>query len=123
MGFCLFNNVAVTAAALAERGERVLIVDFDAHHGNGTQDAFWRDPRVAYVSFHQHPLYPGTGDLQELGAGAGRGYTLNIPLPPCATGDAYRAGIDQLIHPLAATFDRKSTRLNSSHSCASRMPS
>ncbi len=104
MGFCLFNNVAVTAAALADRGERVLVVDYDAHHGNGTQDAFWTDPRVAYVSFHQHPLYPGTGGLRDTGAGAGSGSTLNIPLPPGATGDVYRAGIDDVVRPLAERF-------------------
>ena len=65
MGFCLLNNVAIAAAALAERGERVLIVDWDAHHGNGTQDIFYADPRVMYVSMHEYPQYPGTG-------GAGR---------------------------------------------------
>jgi acetoin utilization deacetylase AcuC-like enzyme len=105
MGFCLFNNVAVTAAALAERGERVLIVDYDAHHGNGTQDAFWADPRVAYVSFHQHPLYPGTGGLRDAGAGPGLGTTVNLPLPPGATGDVYRHGIDEVIRPLAEHFE------------------
>ena len=104
MGFCLFNNVAVTAAALAERGERVLVVDYDAHHGNGTQDVFWSDPRVAYISFHQYPLYPGSGGLREVGSGAGRGTTVNLPLPAGATGDAYRAGVDQVIAPFAATF-------------------
>ena len=104
MGFCLFNNVAVTAAALAERGERVLVVDYDAHHGNGTQDAFWSDPRVAYVSFHQYPLYPGSGGLREVGGGVGRGTTLNLPLPPGATGDAYRAGVDEVIAPFAESF-------------------
>ena len=71
MGFCLLNNVAVAAAALADRGERVLIVDYDAHHGNGTQDVFWSDSRVAYVSLHQHPLYPGTGGLRDAGGGDG----------------------------------------------------
>jgi acetoin utilization deacetylase AcuC-like enzyme len=105
MGFCLFNNVAVTAAVLAERGERVLIVDYDAHHGNGTQDIFWRDPRVAYVSFHEHPLYPGTGSLRDVGAGDGRGTTLNVPLPSGATGDAFRVGIEQVVHPFAAIFE------------------
>jgi acetoin utilization deacetylase AcuC-like enzyme len=105
MGFCLFNNVAVTAASLAARGERVLVVDYDAHHGNGTQDAFWADPRVAYVSFHQHPLYPGTGALRDAGIGPGLGTTVNLPLPPGATGDVYRAGIDEVIRPLAAHFD------------------
>ncbi len=67
MGFCLFNNLAVCAAILAAEGERVVIVDWDAHHGNGTQDAFWNDPRVLYVSMHQWPLYPGTGRLTETG--------------------------------------------------------
>jgi acetoin utilization deacetylase AcuC-like enzyme len=100
MGFCLFNNVAVTAAGLADRGERVVIVDYDAHHGNGTQDAFYDDPRVTYVSFHQHPLYPGTGSLLETGHGDGRGRTLNVPLPPGATGDLYRAGVDEVVAPL-----------------------
>ena len=90
MGFCLFNNVAVTAAALADAGERVLIVDYDAHHGNGTQDAFYDDPRVTYVSFHEHPLYPGTGALLETGWGDGQGRTVNVPVPHGATGDVYR---------------------------------
>ncbi len=61
MGFCLLNNIAVAAAELAARGEKVLIVDYDAHHGNGTQEIFYDDPRVLYVSFHEWPLYPGTG--------------------------------------------------------------
>src|SRR6476619_6134449 len=101
MGFCLLNNVAVTAAALAERGERVLIVDWDAHHGNGTQDVFYDDARVVYVSMHQWPLYPGTGRLEETGAGAGAGTTVNLPFPPGTTGDAYRMAVDELIVPLA----------------------
>jgi len=101
MGFCLFNNVAVAAAALAEHNERVLVVDFDAHHGNGTQDAFYDDPRVTYVSFHQHPLYPGTGSLLETGQGDGVGRTVNLPVPPGATGDIYRAALDDVIAPLA----------------------
>jgi len=96
MGFCLVNNVAVTAAALAEQGERVLIVDYDAHHGNGTQAVFYDDPRVLYVSFHEYPLYPGTGDLSETGAGAGEGYTVNFPVPEGTTGEVYLAGIDEV---------------------------
>jgi acetoin utilization deacetylase AcuC-like enzyme len=100
MGFCLFNNVAVTAAALADANQRVLVVDIDAHHGNGTQEIFYDDPRVTYVSFHQHPLYPGTGSLLETGEGDGRGTTVNIPVPPHATGDVYRRGIDEVIVPL-----------------------
>ena len=104
MGFCLFNNVAVTAAALAAQGERVLIVDYDAHHGNGTQDVFFADGRVAYASLHQYPLYPGTGGRREVGVGAGRGTTVNIPLPAGATGDAFRAGVDEVVVPFAASF-------------------
>ena len=73
MGFCLFNNAAVGAAKLAADGERVAIVDWDVHHGNGTQDMFYDDPRVLYVSTHQSPLYPGTGQLRETGAGDGAG--------------------------------------------------
>jgi acetoin utilization deacetylase AcuC-like enzyme len=104
MGFCLVNNVAVTAANLAERGERVLIVDYDAHHGNGTQDAFYDDERVAYVSLHQYPFYPGTGALSEAGQDEGLGSTINVPMPAGARGDAYRAAIDEVIEPFAARF-------------------
>jgi acetoin utilization deacetylase AcuC-like enzyme len=83
MGFCLFNNVAVAARAAVREGyaERVLIVDWDVHHGNGTQDVFYDDPNVYYLSMHQHPLYPGTGAADERGRGAGDGTTLNLPLP------------------------------------------
>src|SRR4051794_9904179 len=79
MGFCLFNNVAVTAAALADRGERVMVVDIDAHHGNGTQDLFYDDPRVTYVSMHEWPMFPGTGAVDEVGRGDGVGATINFP--------------------------------------------
>jgi acetoin utilization deacetylase AcuC-like enzyme len=104
MGFCLFNNVAVAAAALAGRGERVLVVDYDAHHGNGTEAIFWSDPRVAYISLHQFPLYPGTGRIDDVGAGAGAGTTLNLPLPPGATGDVYLAAVDRVIAPFAEVW-------------------
>jgi acetoin utilization deacetylase AcuC-like enzyme len=80
MGFCLYNNVAVAAAALrADGAVRVAIVDIDVHHGNGTQAAFYTDPTVLYISSHQYPYYPGTGAPEEIGAGAGRGFTLNLP--------------------------------------------
>lgn len=102
MGFCLLNNIAITAAALADRGARVLIVDYDAHHGNGTQEIFYADGRVAYVSFHEWPLYPGTGRLDEIGAAGGTGSTCNVPLPAGATGDHYLRAIDELVAPLAA---------------------
>jgi len=104
MGFCLFSNVAVAAAALADAGERVLIVDFDAHHGNGTQDVFYDDPRVMFISVHQWPLYPGTGWYDETGVGAGVGYTMNIPLPPDSRGDVYLAAFDRLVLPISEKF-------------------
>ena len=105
MGFCLLNNVAIAAAALADAGERVLIVDFDAHHGNGTQDAFYRDGRVVYVSLHEWPLYPGTGRADETGEGAGAGATVNLPLPAGTTGDVYLAAVDEVVLPLAEHHD------------------
>jgi acetoin utilization deacetylase AcuC-like enzyme len=104
MGFCLLNNIAVTAAALRARGERVLIVDWDAHHGNGTQDMFWTDPLVMYVSMHEWPLYPGTGRLDEMGAGEGTGTTVNFPFPAGTTGDRYLEAIDTVVAPLAERF-------------------
>ncbi|MFN0029084.1 MAG: histone deacetylase [Acidimicrobiales bacterium] len=104
MGFCLFNNVAVAAASLAEAGERVLIVDFDAHHGNGTQDAFYEDPRVLFVSLHQYPLFPGTGSVREQGRGPGEGFTVNVPLPAAAAGDVYRQAFDEIVVPVAERF-------------------
>jgi acetoin utilization deacetylase AcuC-like enzyme len=104
MGFCLFNNVAVCAKALADQGERVLIVDWDVHHGNGTQDMFYDDDRVLYVSWHQAFFYPFTGELEETGEGAGEGYTINFPLPRGATGDVYRTALDEVVAPAAAEF-------------------
>lgn len=101
MGFCLINNVAVLAANLAEAGNRVLIVDFDAHHGNGTQDAFYGDGRVTYLSLHEWPLYPGTGWVDQTGQGLGAGETVNVPLPAGATGDVYLAAFDELVVPVA----------------------
>ena len=104
MGFCLFNSVAVAAALFADRGERVAIVDIDAHHGNGTQDIFYTDPGVLYSSIHQSPLYPGTGAISEVGEGDGIGTTINVPLPPGATGDVARSAIDEVIGPAIERF-------------------
>ena len=93
MGFCLFNHVAVAArAALAEHGlKRVLIVDFDVHHGNGTQDSFYDDEQVGFFSIHRYPFYPGSGAADETGAGPGLGYTCNVPVEFGTTRDAYHA--------------------------------
>ncbi len=99
MGFCLLNNIAVTARALADRGERVAIVDIDAHHGNGTQAIFYDDPNVLFVSAHQFPWYPYTGRMDELGEGDGLGTTINIPLPAFATGDVFRHAFEMVIAP------------------------
>ena len=104
MGFCLLNNVAIAAAALAEQGERVLIVDWDVHHGNGTQDAFWEDPRVLYVSMHQSPMYPGTGRVGETGGVSAPGATINFPFPAGTTGEMYRRAIDDVVTDAAAAF-------------------
>jgi acetoin utilization deacetylase AcuC-like enzyme len=88
MGFCLFNNVALAAAYARWKYklDRVAVVDFDLHHGNGTQDCFYDDPHVLYVSTHQYPFFPGSGAFQEVGTGEGAGYTVNVPLP-AGTGD------------------------------------
>jgi len=122
MGFCLLNNVAITAAALADRGDRVLIVDYDAHHGNGTQEIFYDDARVAYVSLHEWPLYPGTGRLDEIGANSGIGTTCNVPLPAGATGDLYLRTVDELVAPLAATQSTASNRPPTASNAAVHVP-
>ena len=104
MGFCLINNIAVAAATLSARGERVLIVDWDVHHGNGTQSIFWNDPRVMYVSTHQWPLFPGSGGAREVGGPGALGRTLNVPLPPHAAGDALRRAFESLVEPEIEVF-------------------
>lgn len=105
MGFCLFNNVAVAAMAALRLGmERVAIVDWDVHHGNGTQDIFYESERVFFASLHQHPYYPGTGWASEKGQGAGRGYTVNAPLPAGQGDRMYLRVIDELVLPLLRTY-------------------
>ena len=105
MGFCLLNNVAVAAASLVEAGERVLIVDWDVHHGNGTQSIFWDDPDVLYVSTHQWPLFPGSGLPREVGGHGALDLTVNLPMPPGATGDVLRRALDQVAAPVIDSFD------------------
>ena len=103
-GFCLFNNIAVAATSLTAQGERVAIVDWDVHHGNGTQDVFWDDPRVVFVSTHQYPAYPGTGRSEETGGSHAPGSTINFPLPPGATGDVALAAVDDVVAPALEAF-------------------
>ena len=106
MGFCLFNNIAVAARhAQAVHGiERVAIVDWDVHHGNGAQAIFWEDPNVLFVSLHQYPFYPGSGSRQEEGDGPGRGTTINIPLPAGTGEDVYLAAFDGVVVPALRAF-------------------
>jgi acetoin utilization deacetylase AcuC-like enzyme len=105
MGFCFYNSAAVAAAdARANGASRVAVVDIDVHHGNGTQAMFYSDPAVLYVSTHQYPFYPGTGAAGEIGEGAGRGYTVNVPLEAGATDADYQLVYDQIVVPVVASF-------------------
>ncbi len=106
MGFCLFNNIAIGAlhAIESKRLNRILIIDWDLHHGNGTQDVFYSDKRIFYVSLHQYPHYPGTGSADEIGHGDGEGYTLNIPLPAGSGDSEYAYCFTELIDPLTIGF-------------------
>ena len=101
MGFCLFNSIAVTAAMLAERGERVAVVDWDVHHGNATEEMFLRRDDILYISLHQYPHYPGTGGLVDMTAHPA---TLDLPLPSGTAGDLYREAFPRLVAPVTAGF-------------------
>ena len=106
MGFCLFNTMAIGAEYLkrSHGAKRIMIVDWDVHHGNGTQDAFYDDRSVFFVSMHQYPFYPGTGAVTEIGAGAGAGYTMNVPLPAGCADREYLEVLQNLIVPAAEKF-------------------
>ena len=106
MGFCLFNNVAIAAAYLLKKYkmERLAVIDFDVHHGNGTQEIFNSNPQVLYISTHQSPLYPGTGTLYETGSGAAKGTKINIPLPPGCTDLEYQAVYQEVVVPAVRRF-------------------
>jgi len=105
MGFCVLNNIAVAAAHARALGrERVLVLDWDVHHGNGTEAMFYGDPRVLFVSLHQHPNYPGTGAASDLGQGDGRGHTVNLPLPRGATDAVYASAFERIVLPIVEQF-------------------
>jgi acetoin utilization deacetylase AcuC-like enzyme len=104
MGFCFFNNAAVAAAKLRRDGPRVAIVDWDVHHGNGTQDTFYADDGVLYVSLHQAPFYPGTGSVSEVGVGEAAGTTVNIPLPAGTDGAGYATAWSRIVDPVLDEF-------------------
>ncbi len=105
MGFCIFNNVAIAACHSQKMGKkRVLIVDWDVHHGNGTQEAFYEDASVLYFSTHQYPHYPGTGWLNEVGRGEGKGYNINVPLPAGTDDAGFIAAFEEILLPSALEF-------------------
>ncbi len=106
-GFCIFNNAAVAAAyAIRKYGlKRITVIDFDAHHGNGTQDIFYQSSQLFYISFHQYPHYPGSGFYDRIGEGEGRGYTLNFPFSAGTGEDTYIAAFAQVIMPLMEKFE------------------
>ncbi|HUP27634.1 MAG TPA: histone deacetylase [Chloroflexia bacterium] len=106
MGFCIFNNVAVAAQhAVQKHGlERVMIIDWDVHHGNGTQDLFYNRPDVFFLSTHQSPFYPGTGSLDETGSGKGEGFTLNVPLPSGVDDAGYTQVFEEIVAPAARRY-------------------
>lgn len=107
MGFCLFNNIAIAAAyALQTMGlKRVIIIDFDVHHGNGTQEAFTHNPYVLYISTHQYPLFPGTGHIDETGRGTAEGTAINIPMPAGCGDSEYTAIFEEIVIPAARRFN------------------
>ena len=123
MGFCLLNNVAVaTASALAHGLTRIAIVDWDVHHGNGTQDIFWRDPRVVYVSLHQFPFYPGTGDVSESGEGDAAGHSVNIPLAAGGGDSVYVGAFERIVVPVLAEFQPELVLVSAGFDASARDP-
>jgi acetoin utilization deacetylase AcuC-like enzyme len=105
MGFCLLNNIAIAARAARKKGiERIAIVDWDVHHGNGTEEAFYEDPHVLFTSIHQYPFYPGTGAAASTGRGEGEGYTVNVPLSQSATDTTYASVFERVLIPVLESY-------------------
>jgi acetoin utilization deacetylase AcuC-like enzyme len=123
MGFCLLNNVAIAAAHARANGvDRVAIVDWDVHHGNGTQDAFVADPSVLYISTHQFPFYPGTGAVSETGEGEGKGYTVNVPLTAGGGDGVYRAAFERIILPVLEEYRPQLVLVSAGFDASARDP-
>jgi acetoin utilization deacetylase AcuC-like enzyme len=123
MGFCLLNNVAVAAAHARARGvKRVAVVDWDVHHGNGTQEMFYREPGVLYVSTHQFPFYPGTGDLDEVGEGEGTGYTVNVPLSAGGGDAVYASAFERIVLPVLEAYAPELVLVSAGFDAAARDP-
>ena len=123
MGFCVFNNVAVAAASARAAGlDRVAVLDFDVHHGNGTQWMFYDDPTVFYVSLHQYPFYPGTGACADVGRGDGIGFTLNVPLEAGAGDADYDRAMRELVEPVVTAFAPELILLSAGYDAHTRDP-
>jgi len=123
MGFCLLNNVAIAAAHARAKGlERVAIVDWDVHHGNGTQEMFYDDPHVLYVSTHQFPFYPGTGAVMESGEDDGKGYTINVPLTAGGGDAVYRGAFERVILPALEQYEPELVLVSAGFDASARDP-
>jgi acetoin utilization deacetylase AcuC-like enzyme len=123
MGFCLLNNVAIAAAHARARGlDRVAIIDWDVHHGNGTQDIFWRDPHTLYISTHQFPFYPGTGGSDEVGDGDGSGFTVNVPLAAGGNDALYVAAFQRVILPILESYAPELVLVSAGFDASARDP-
>jgi acetoin utilization deacetylase AcuC-like enzyme len=104
-GFCIFNNIAIAAEAITARGETVAILDWDVHHGDGSEETFYDRSDVLYLSIHQFPFYPGSGWFDEVGTGVGAGFTVNVPVPAYTAGDVLAAAVDEIFEPALVEFD------------------